>query len=123
MRRHQRGNVSVPTPEQHCRASIIRLRQPQPAVFLRHLDAKCADFREAFEILRRNFTGAIDLIGIDVFAQLTFKLAQKLLACGAIVGGLCRVRMDSIKIVTSDEQIAGETAAVFERIARGLGKL
>jgi len=31
--------------------------------------------------------------------------------------------MDSIEIVTSDEQVAGETAAVFERIARGLRKL
>src|SRR5262249_15157122 len=44
-------------------------------------------------------------------------------ARGAILGGLCGVRMDSVEIVTSDKQIAGETAAVFERIARGLRKL
>src|SRR5262245_52069979 len=58
-----------------------------------------------------------------MFAQISFKLAQKILPSGPIVGGLCRVRMDSIEIVTSDKQVAGETAAVFERIARGLGEL
>ena len=58
-----------------------------------------------------------------MFAQISFKLAQKLFASGAIFGALCRIRMDSIEIVTSDKQVAGETAAVFERIARGLGEL
>ena len=58
-----------------------------------------------------------------MFAQISFKLAQKLFTSGAILGALCRVRMDSIEIVTSDKQVAGETAAVLERIARGLGKL
>ena len=57
-----------------------------------------------------------------MFAQIRFKLVQKLLASGAILGALRRIRMDSIEIVTSDEQVAGETAAVFERIARGLGE-
>src|SRR4030095_17006896 len=123
MRRHERGDVSIPTAKQHCRTSIIRLGQSEAAVFLRHLDPKRADLRESFEILRRNFTCAIDLIGIDMFTQIRFKLAQKLLASGPILGGLCGVRMDSIEIVTSDEQVASETAAVFERIARGLRKL
>src|SRR5947207_10713810 len=58
-----------------------------------------------------------------MFAQISFKLAQKLLASRPILGGLCRVRMDSIEIVTSDKQVAGETAAVFQRITRGLGEL
>src|SRR5439155_1123821 len=44
-------------------------------------------------------------------------------ACGAILGGLCWVRVNSIEIVTSNKQVAGETASVLERIARGLGKL
>src|SRR4029077_3714709 len=88
-----------------------------------HLDPKRADLRESFEVLRRNFTGAIDLIGIDTFAQVSFELAQKLFASGAILGGLCGVRMDSIEIVTSDKQVAGESAAVLQRSARGLRKL
>src|SRR5262245_22364524 len=58
-----------------------------------------------------------------MFAQISFNLAQKLFASGAILGGLCGVRMDSIEIVTADKQVAGETAAVLERIARGLSKL
>src|SRR5215469_17023008 len=65
----------------------------------------------------------IDIIGVDMFAQISFKLSQKLLAGGPIFGALCRVWLDSIEIVTSDKQVAGETAAVFERIARGLGEL
>src|SRR4029453_16982033 len=58
-----------------------------------------------------------------MFAQIGFKFAQKLFPSGPILSGLCRVRMDSIEIVTSDKQVAGETAAVFERIARGLSEL
>src|SRR5215469_13041693 len=58
-----------------------------------------------------------------MFSQITFKLPQELFASGAILGALRGVRMDSIEIVTSYEQVAGETAAVFERIARGLGEL
>src|SRR5262249_10601976 len=81
------------------------------------------DLRETFEVLRRNLACAIDLIGIDMFAQISFELAQKLFASGAILCSLCGVRMDSIEIVASDEQVAGETAAVFKRIARGLRKL
>src|SRR4030095_6692677 len=98
MRRHERGDVSIPTAKQHCRTSIIRLGQSEAAVFLRHLDPKRADLRESFEILRRNFTGAIDLIGIDMFAQIGFNLAQKLLTSGPILGALGGVRMDSIEI-------------------------
>src|SRR5215475_1001890 len=123
MCRHQRGDVSIPTAQQHCRASIIRLGQPEPTVFLRYLDPERADLGEAFEVLRWNLTGAIYLIGIDMFAQISFKLAQKLFASGAILGALCRIRVNSIEIVTSDKQIAGETAAIFERIARGLRQL
>src|SRR5262245_5878311 len=58
-----------------------------------------------------------------MFAQISFKLAQKLLACGAIFGGLSGVRVNSIEVIPSHEQVAGETAAIFERIARGLGEL
>ena len=85
------------------------------------LDPKRADLRESFEIFRRNFTGAINLIGIDMFAQISFKLAQKLFASGAILGALRWIGMDSIEIVTSDKQVAGEAPAVLQWIARGTG--
>src|SRR5439155_27090485 len=47
----------------------------------------------------------------------------KVFCSDALFCGLCRIRMDSNEIVTSDEYVARETAAVFKRIARGLGKL
>src|SRR5882724_2879345 len=58
-----------------------------------------------------------------MFAQIGFKLAQKLFASGAILGALHGIRVNSVEIITSDKQVAGETAAVLERIARGLRKL
>ena len=75
MCRHERGDVSIPTAKQHCRASIIRLGQPEPAIFLRHLDSKRADLCESFEVLRRNLAGPIDLVRVDVFPQIGFELA------------------------------------------------
>src|SRR5438093_2688751 len=123
MRSDQGGDISVPTAKQHCCASIIGLGQPEPAIFLWHLDPKRADLRQTLEIFRRNFTCAINLIGIDMFTQITFKLAQKLFASGAILGALRGIRVNSIEIVSPNKKVAGETPAVFERIARGLGEL
>src|SRR5437899_3709944 len=123
MRRYERGYVSVPTAKQHCRASVIALRQTKPAVFLRNFDSKRADFRESFKIFGRNFAGAIDLVRIDMFAQITFQLADEIFARGAIFGTLRGIRVNSIEIVATNKEIAGETAAVLERIARGLSQL
>src|SRR5882724_13268359 len=117
MRRNERGHVSVPTAHQYRRTLIIALRQTEPAIFLRHFDSKCADLGESFEILRRNFTSAIDLVRVDMFAQISVQLAQEIFACGAIFRALRRIRVNSIEIITSDEKIAGETATVLERIA------
>src|SRR5207245_10440714 len=110
-------------PEQHRSSPIMPLREAEPAVFLRHFDSERANLRQPLEVLRRNFTGAIDLIGIDMFAKITFKLAQKLFPSGAILGALCRIRVNSIEVVSADEQVAGETAPVLKRISRRLGEL
>src|SRR5439155_16150027 len=123
MCRHERSHISVPTAQQYCRASIIALRQTQPAVFLRNLDSERADLRESFKIFGRNFAGAIDLVRIDMFAQITFQLADEIFARGAIFGTLRGIRVNSIEIVATNKEIAGETAAVLERIARGLSQL
>jgi hypothetical protein len=56
-----------------------------------------------------------------MFAQISFQLLQKFFARGAIFSALRRIRVDSIEIVTTNKQVAGETAAVLERIARGGG--
>src|SRR5438105_410881 len=41
----------------------------------------------------------------------------------ATLGRLRRIRMNTREIIAADEKVAGETSAVLERIARGLGKL
>src|SRR5881227_118753 len=117
---NKRRHVSVPTPKQNCGPSVIALRQTKSAIFLWHLDSKRADFRKSIEIFWRNFTGTIDLVRIDMFAQITFQLLQKIFACGTIFSALRRIRINPIEIVTADKKVAGETAAVFEWIARGL---
>src|SRR4029077_17240552 len=63
------------------------------------------------------------LVGIDMFTQISFELAQKIFACSAIFRALRGIRIDPLEIVTSDKKFAGKTAAVLERIARGFGKL
>src|ERR1700758_3879997 len=98
MRGNERGHVSIPTAKQNCRAAIIRLGQTEPAVFLWNFDSKRADLSEPFEILRWNFTGAIDLIGIDMIAQIGFQFAEEIFASGAIFSALRRIRIDSVKI-------------------------
>src|SRR5204862_1110837 len=76
MRGNERGHVSIPTSKQNCGAPVIALRQTEPAIFARYFNSKCADLGQALEIFRRNFTSAIDLVRIDMFAQVTFKLLQ-----------------------------------------------
>ena len=58
-----------------------------------------------------------------MFAQISFQLAQKVFAGGAIFRALHGVRKDSSEIVTSDEKVAGETAPVLQRIARSFCEL
>ena len=99
------------------------MRQTKSAIFLRHLDSKRADLRQSLEIFRRNFASAIDLIRIDMIAQITFQLLQKFFACCAIFCALRGIRVNPIEIVTADKKITGETAAIFERVARRLGQL
>src|SRR2546423_8852105 len=57
-----------------------------------------------------------------MFAQISFEVAQKLFTSGTILGALRGVGMNSIEVISPDEQVAGETATVFQRIARGLGE-
>src|SRR5215471_19711151 len=58
-----------------------------------------------------------------MFAKISFKLAQKVFPSRAILGALCRIRVNSIEVVSADEQVAGETASVLKGIPRRLGEL
>jgi len=66
---------------------------------------------------------AVDFVRIDMFAQITFQLLQEIFARDAVFRALRGIWVNSIEIVTSDEKIAGETAAVLERIARRFRQL
>src|SRR6202043_3060812 len=77
MRGNERSDIAIPTAKQNRGASVIKLRQTEPAVLRRHFDAERADGGQAFEILGRNLTGAIDLVRIDMFAQISFEALQK----------------------------------------------
>src|SRR5438094_1123346 len=58
-----------------------------------------------------------------MFAQIVFKLMQELFAGRAILCALRGIRINSLKIIATDEKIAGETAAVLEWIAGGFSQL
>src|SRR5438045_2766476 len=120
---NERGDIAVPTAEQYGGATIIKLRQTQPAILRRDFDSECADLGEPGEILRRDLAGAIDLVRIDVFSQIRFELLQERIASSAILGGLSGKWINPAEIIATDEKIAGETATVVERIARCLRQL
>ena len=118
MRGNERGHVAVPTSEQNGGASIIELRQTETAVLLGNFDSESADRRKAGEIFGRNFARSVDLVRIDMFAQISFEFVEKIFTGGAILRALRRPRVNSIEVVSPDEKIAGETAAIIQRIAR-----
>jgi len=74
VRGDERGDVAIPTAEQNSRAPIIGLRQTETAVLLRNFDPKGADLGQAAKVFRRNFARAIDLVRIDMLAQISFEL-------------------------------------------------
>src|SRR5207249_11190199 len=86
------------------------------------LVSKRSDFRKSLEIFWSNFTRMIDLVRIDVVAQISFQLLQKFFASGEIFRALRRIRVNPIEIVATNKKVAGETAAVLERIARGFSQ-
>src|SRR5580700_6009052 len=103
MGRDQCGDIAVPTPEQYGRAPVIRLRQTESAVLLRHFDSECADGGKSIEVFLWNFAGPIDLVRIDMVAQIRFQFLQKRIARRAILRALFGIGMDPIEIVTADE--------------------
>src|SRR5439155_12258926 len=109
MRRNERSEICIPTAEQHRRAPVIHLRQTEPAVLLRNFHAKGTHREKIVDVLLRNFAGAIDLVGVDIFAEIFFQAAEEFLPRGAVFSALLRIRMDAREIVAADEKIAGET--------------
>ena len=114
----ERGQVRVPTAEEHRGPAVIDLRQTEAAVLLRNLDRESAHCEQVVDILLRDFAGAIDLIRVHVCFEIGTKLGKEALAGGAIFRALLGERKDAVEIETADEEIAGEAAAFIERIAR-----
>ncbi len=72
MGRNERSEICVPTSEQHRRAPVIYLRQTEAAVLLRNFHAESAHREKIIDVFLRNFTGAIDFIGVDIFTEIFF---------------------------------------------------
>jgi hypothetical protein len=89
----------------------------------RNFYAERTQREQLLNVFLGNFAGAIDLVGIYILAQILLQIREKFLSSLAILGALLRPWINPIEIVTSDEKIAREAAALVERIARGLGKL
>src|SRR5260370_2171121 len=113
----ERGEMRVPTPEEHRRATVIHLRKTEAAVLLRNFHAESAHREKIVDVLLRNFTGAIDFVSVDIFTEIFFQPGEKFLRGGAIFSALRGIRMNAREIVAPDEEIARETAAIVERIA------
>ncbi len=112
----ERGQVCVPTAEQHRGPAIIHLRQTEAAVLLGNLDRESAHREEVVDILLRDFAGAIDFIGVHVRFEISPQFGEKPFARGAIFGALLGERKDAVEIVAANEEVAREAAAFIERI-------
>ncbi len=123
VRGNERGQVCVPTAEQHRGAAVIDLRQTEAAVLLRNLDGEGAHGEEVVDILLRDFAGAIDLIRVHVRFEISAEFRQKSFARGAIFRALLGEGKDAVEIVAADEKVAREAAAFVERIAGTFGQL
>src|SRR5205085_7744962 len=74
-------------------------------------------------VLLRNLAGPIDFVCVHIFAQVFFETCQEFFARFPIFRALLRPWINPIKIVTTDEQIAGEAAPLIQWITRRFGKL
>src|SRR6185312_6962042 len=72
MRGNERGQVCVPTTEQHGSATVVYLGQTEALVLLGNFHAKRAHREKFLDVFLRDFAGAIDLIGVNVIAQIIF---------------------------------------------------
>src|SRR5205814_462948 len=122
MRGDECRQIRVPAAQQHRRASIIELRQPETAILGRNFDSERPHRKQVIDVLLRDFTSTIDLVRVDMGPQIFAKLIQERLALGSVFFALCRVRKDPGKIVTTDKQVAGETATLIQWVARSFGQ-
>ena len=58
-----------------------------------------------------------------MIAQIRFELAQKIFAGGAIFCALRRPWINALEIIAPDEEVARETTAILQWIARGFRQL
>ena len=123
MRRDERGQVRVPTAQQHRGPAIVYLGQTETAVLLRNLDGESPHREKVVDILLRDFAGAIDLIRVHVRFEIGAELRQEPFSRGAILRALVGEGKDAVEIVAADEEVAGEAAAFIERIAGTLGQI
>src|SRR5436190_14250772 len=98
MRRDQRGQVRIPTAQQHRGPTIVDLRQTETAVLFGNLNAERTHGEELFDIILWNFSRPIDLISIHLCFEIGTKFSEKSFTRSPIVGALLRERKDAVEI-------------------------
>ena len=125
MRGHQRGQVRIPTSEQHRGAAIINLRQTRGRRIASGSSRQTRPSRRG----RRCFSAESHRCDRSrprrhSSCRYFFKLREKFSSPAARSSALCSGHgIDAIEIVATDEQVAGEATALVERIARAFGKI
>src|SRR5436309_1637966 len=92
----ERGERSVDRGDELDRLHVRELREAEPAVFARNLDAEGAELPQLVDDLFRNLAFAIDAVGIDLLAQKALEVIEEWFGAGDFGGILLGIRMDEI---------------------------
>ena len=104
----QRGERAVDRRHQLDRFHIGELRQTEPIIFPRDLDAERAELAQPVDDVVGNLALAVDAIGIDVLAEESLELVEKRFRAGDFVRVLFGVGVNQVHPQLAEEQVADE---------------
>ena len=108
MRGEQRRHRAVDRGHQLDRFHVGQLRQPEPAVLARDLDAERTERPQPLDYRIGDLSLAVDLVGIDLVPQEALQLLQERLRPPNLLGVLLGVRVDQRHAEAPEEQVADE---------------
>jgi hypothetical protein len=118
---NQSSGVATPAAQKHGHPAVIGLGKTESPQFGRDFYPKATHAGELRDDLLRDFAGAVNFLGVHMFAQIWFEAGEKLIALQALLRALCGEGVDCGEIKISHKKAAGETAA--EGFAGAFGKL
>ena len=99
----QRGERAVDRRHQLDRFHIGELRQTEPIIFPRDLDAERAELAQPVDDVVGNLALAIDAIGVHVFPQEPLELVEERFGAGDFVSILFGVGMNQVHPQRAEE--------------------